>query len=540
MQLNVMTKKPHGSSSGNQTMKLNIREIQIERCPYALAPSVLESESIVQEVVGLFDHLTGLMEVHYERDWPSEVKLPFPYIHELIEETREFSTLEEKLDYLLKRTAVIHELRHFHDCFCTPYGFQILSDQAFAYAMLHAVAQQIVGSRGISGLETRLPILRYIADPELPQPLRPFWDVAARSLLRFQISRGSQPILQLSGLDYETDFYLVSFRDSFGYSHRIVCAHCNIMSEGQGFHVLWPVNFTLIAEALALLEQESYLTSVDERLKDTLRNRLKSGPNTYIPMIATLVRILKNRGVRVVTDEFIYEVLYRSLFVNDRNFAEEDSGRPMSGSAGWEVVHQLENYLEVSDGNTIWEPPKLDRSEYIRNPELDLGMPLAFSEYVRGEYLNKALQIEDRASIPYTTKIGYTAYFSQMPRPPIVLDSERMLTVQDDHFYELWHNAMLYRAAVSAIWFRTIAVCPVRAPGTRYLYPREYGLPSGDVCRKSLAEYKCGVWKPGTTYSAPVCMWTHYMSGTLRPFGGRFEKEESQRGRVEGPWIHRE
>ena len=123
-------------------MDLNIKEIN-------LTVDDLDTKSIKfqpfngSSISSYFSVLDGLMYVYYEKEWPDNLLHvdEFPEINKILVG---LPTTQERYQYLLKRTVLIHELRHFYDSFCSPYGFFLKKQYVISMKILRDCVAEIL------------------------------------------------------------------------------------------------------------------------------------------------------------------------------------------------------------------------------------------------------------------------------------------------------------------------------------------------------------------------------------------------------------
>ena len=452
--------------------------------------------------LGLFNHFSGETEFYFRREWPGKVSLS-EFIDELVMACGKLHNDEARLEEAIKRTACIHEIRHCHDCFCTPIGVELFEDFVFAYVTFQTLMT-----------EQMLSVSKGVAENHFPQPnpcdpsgrqgiARRFLSQAESLLQRLYLNLGPQPLIQIPGSDFEHDFYVVSFQDRQRHRYRLPCVSQNIVIDDKHLIVLWPLGFKLVVECLAFLQQEWYIKAVDESLGAQFRTVLRSQPNPYLPMLTTFTRLFSKRGEHKADEAIIHECLIRSLFVTTRGM---QNGSDI-GVIGWELMRLIEQYLDIEKVGVSWSPPPIDRSKWIRKP-ITLKFPLSLIEHVSREYLNPTLRIAEVNGVSFFSRDGYIAYFSQFPTVPLVFTSEGEVSVNDREFFELWGSWQLYRTIVHSGAFGGAYVCPARHPQARPFYERYGILPSGPICTSNLSSFACGVWLPDTRYTGTRCAWT--------------------------------
>lgn len=125
-----------------RTLELVIKHIDASECwPINRVPW-LPSYS-ASRFLGSLDHVSGACQVYYEPDWPRAFSIDS--ILSLLEESLgRIESPGERLDEAVRRTAFLHEWRHFHDCFCTPAGFAIFEDYVSLHVMLYVLVGDLI------------------------------------------------------------------------------------------------------------------------------------------------------------------------------------------------------------------------------------------------------------------------------------------------------------------------------------------------------------------------------------------------------------
>lgn len=487
----------------------------------------LSSTSNGHGLLGLFDHLSGVTLAHYEPNWPDIINLES--LSDEIQATLPTPS-EFALSYVLKRTALIHELRHFHDCFLTPAGVQLLETFGLAYGMIGSIARELIVLSHTAGQPILSPVLQLLKEDHLPHSLHgalmAFRD-SYRTLFILGLNIGATPLAFQPGQDFESDFYRLTVVDDFGSQYEVPCANLNVLIDGKWNQALWPLGFCLVSECLATLEQVPYFNDISRSFGDQFFNSFRIGWTPYLPLHMTFTRILRARGVDVQNnasyERLLYESLWRSLFATGGTITPSLNGaRPTPGFIGNDLIRQLQENVEVSHGDLKWMPAPLERETHIHTSSFKgSGLPDLFLSYVRHEYLNKALAAEEFDGLRYGTREWYMGRLGTLPLAPIVLTSQGEISVNDRQFLDLWLNWMFFRDLAHRSLFSDIFVCPVRHPQTSVFFKPYDLFPSGDICRTGLSEFSCGAWKAGTQYKGPDCFWTRHLGQMFGPLIGK-------------------
>lgn len=494
-------------------MELNLKELDLTECaePSDQADLFVSNEG----VLGSFDLTSGVLFTYHEEPW-TNARTFDTQIQLLISEAARFENFNDKLQRALHMTACWHELRHFHDSFCTPAGYSVLR-AAFLYHNLEgALAREIVAWRTRSPSSLRLPLIRYFDDPQLPSALHTIVGLMRQESLRFRLNVGASPIAEIEGHQQEVDFYIIKIQNAFDTPCRIPCAYVNMVRDDKPIHVLWPIGFALLTELLATLEQGSWLACIGDDIRLASRELFRRQISPYLPLIATYVRILKRRGVSTVEDKTLQGIATTSLFHRDAYTYKQN---PIQCCPwGWEFVRLIEDHLHIKDQTPLWRPPKIAASSFREN-----GLPIEapFLDHIREKYFNPALEAIDGVDLNYATPEGYTYLSTKFPRPPLVITHDGFKSINDPAFYELWCSWVLNLTLIKNTLYEQTIVCPVLDDRTAWLFPRESVLPSGEMCRKHLSQKSCGIWNGTSDYVGPDCLWAKLVANLFETFSSK-------------------
>ena len=479
-------------------------------------------------LLGMFDHSTGLMQAYYKESWLKEFTLD-AFLDDLATYVSDAPTHAQRLTRALEKTALMHEWRHFHDCFMTPIGYRYYSDYVLAYATAAAVLAE--GTR-------RFPVgsMKDVRAAINETPLRILADVTDGLLLDLVRSNGSEPLTHLPGHDFETDFYIaqvvpVGHTEGSEGGYEIPCVHANYVRQGEPYRVIWPLGFCLITEALATLEQELLMNCVDGQLAQEYFDQLKLSFNPYFPLLAAFTRLFRKHGLANMPLDVVYDCLGRSLFTQTERQEVHPGSRVPVGAIGEHILGILRDHLDIVGGEVSWRPPPVDREWWRqwneRSGQLSAEtLPGALLNHVRDTYLTPALNLPDALDrVGYCTPAGYTYAIASLPPPPFILPNRHTVFMNDSHYHRLWSEWMLTRDIVQSAWWDNgdDFVCPVRHPDTQELFPSNHPLPSGDLCREGLRKQDCGVWRVDESYEGRECAWTLLMSQMCGPLWRRKE-----------------
>ena len=118
-------------------MKLDIREIRLDVDRESAKPRALAGTSL-----GTFDQFSGTLHSYFEDEWPVSWTIE-SFLQNLATELASLDTQAARIDRGAELTTMVHEWRHFHDCFMTPVGVQLFEDHVMAYTALGVLANEL-------------------------------------------------------------------------------------------------------------------------------------------------------------------------------------------------------------------------------------------------------------------------------------------------------------------------------------------------------------------------------------------------------------
>jgi hypothetical protein len=264
-------------------------------------------------VIAFFHQFSGLMAVPDE-SLRNDKHAGLIEWYELLAADAMKIDAEQRIPFLMTRTAFFHETQHFHDCFCTPAGVKLLESYSFALALRMILIQEVIGCRATVGMTTRFPLPDLLREPGCPDALPMMADTASSLVQRLAFDVGSSPLCYLEGHDLDNDFTIAVLRDGKeGDIIEVPCVHANMLVDDQPMQEIWPLGFCLYSECLAVLTQGSHLAAVETDYRLQMREYLKEGVNPYTRLLGSLIRVFKSRGHNP-SDEDIYSCVYRALF----------------------------------------------------------------------------------------------------------------------------------------------------------------------------------------------------------------------------------
>lgn len=411
---------------------------------------------------------------------------------------------EDVLSYLTRRTAALHEGRHFFDCFCTPNGFDVFAEFSWAFAMFASIIKELTVWTRENGKTLLFPVEINFQLYDLPKNLVSWWNHTKDHLFDIAVDIGHFPLTTLEGHDFENDFTVARGQTCSGKKLLLPCVHINVFTDsGQQERVLWPVGFSLILECLAIITQGSMIGNYGHDMVMEFRKSFqRHGPNPYTALIGALNRIFKSRGYLMPDDQDHYKVAFRSLFFRYNDFINKSSRN--KAPLGWSLMYVLEEYVEIINGKLEWVGPDLDRSDHLRNREDIQGLPNSLIYYIQERYFNKVMSAN--TPLEFDSQFGWMFLEKCDLTPPVIFVSDGDVIVKDQEFLQLWMNWFFIRDLVSSALSTDIFICPVLKPHTSWLFNK---IKPGPECHAT--EKTCGIWRPNTTYDGPKCMWSVHL-----------------------------
>lgn len=515
-----------------ETMELDINQLKIDQTLEEIVGINNRMYNSYHTPYGVFNHITGLIRIHHDRSWPDHLDY-FSLLDYLIHECKR-SSGQKQFEFILQLTTYVHEAKHFHDAYCTPYGVDIFESYIFAYGVLYNLIQEIIGFRQLLFLDTRFPMEYTLFDESVPPPLEMLRNVAQRMFIISQLNMKSDPVVILEGHDRDSDFYSLAI-DYNNSTINIPCVHSNVVIDNNPYCILWPINFAMITETLSLLQQESYISSIDVSHTLKLRDLLKNKINPYTPLLIAFTRIFNKRGITKADEGVIYESLSDSLYIRENSMADDTKKEHRLCQCGWKLIDNLTEYFDIVDKNFSWALPYIDVNDFHKETKYE-EFPLNYIEYIHNNYLKKSLELIKTDINGIRSFEGYVKHLNILPPPPIIITYENDVSVNDMEFFNFWQQWNLFKSTIDNALKRKIFVCPLRDPQMKHLYPYNYMMPHNTLCSEHRKNFSCGIWKPGSLYNGPVCGWTYHISTLMTPFGGRFYDNKKYQ-HVKSPWT---
>lgn len=496
-----------GVSAGS-AMELKYKVIDLEY-PFPVSPLFERHWEFSQaEALGFFDHFAGFGFVNAEAVNDPPINDFKTFLETIKKESVE---KEDKLSFLIRRTAGLHEYRHFFDCFCTPIGFSLFEEYSGVYGHLSSLLINFLLWQKENKRNTNFPAYQEIKSGETPDSFKKWLNHLEYHLSSITMDIGPSPIATLEGHDFDNDFTIARGMTENGKQYLIPCVHINAIDEGNEVRFVWPVGFCLIAECLAVIDQGAIIGDYGfDNVIQFRQNFQKMGPNPYTALIGTLNRIMKSRGY-IPHDRDHYRIAFRSLFIRVKDFI--NNHRRDKAPVGWSLLYVLENFVEIDQGNFKWTGPDIDRTEFAVHPQVSSEeLPNSLIEYMRINYYNLAMTVDmQKVPLHYDSQFG-TYYLKQPLRPPpVIMVSDNDIIINDVEYFMLWINWLFIREIVVAALWTGCFTCPVRHPSTSWLFNAKYTRPSGDLCDMHLSNLSCGIWLQQSSYTGPDCFWYQHM-----------------------------
>lgn len=508
-------------------MKLKSKRIKFEDIKTKSKKGAFESN--ISNVLGCFEHFSGLTFISDDSYSPTinlgpEEEIPQESITDLFDRLKEKSGHlegDERVKFLLNMTVMVHERRHFYDCFCTPIGHELFVRNKFS-----VIYKSLLLSVVVNNIDPLLKPLHYecvqeIIDRFASEPLKEIVGSVFRQEHLLGMQFGFEPLIVLEGELYrDVDYLEVELETPDGEVNVVPCMTTLVVGDGVMYTSVWPIGFCLMTECLAILTQGQYLYDVEPKLRDIFRENLKEGlgvVNPYIPLLGMLVRVFKKHSA-MPSDNDIFRCVYRSLF-----FTPDDvfTVKEPSHHIGWSLIYILKNWVEVVNEEVQWVGPNLHEMPCVEAPLYGQdSIPEAFLHYIVKNCRNSLIESQEsirleKEGICVDHLFGATFIDKGEPEPPFALISNEQIAINDMEFYKHWLLNELWTTAVEEFWSQPgINVCPLRNPNSTWKFPDERGFPS-DHCVEGRANHTCGVWDRKSEYDGPDCPWVEVLKGLL-------------------------
>ncbi len=413
---------------------------------------------------------------------------------------------ERTVEELVKKTALVHEGRHFHDLLCTPYGINTFLKNYEAFARKCLIEQLSL----IKEIEEQDGVSQVFSNSDEPL-LTSFLQEHALN----QLNLTKDPILWREGHEKEVDYYEITLTD-LPTPVKIPCIFTNVLQpDGEKRTAIWPVNFTLITECLATIEQEEWIANVgkeySERYRFMSRNSNPTGP--YLPLLVTYIRANNRIENHEPHQAFLYSACSTALFTAD--YLNTDEGQKFC-TAGWELLAILDGCPSDDLSKEQDWPERPDYAKVRRSLETIAGRYLgddAVSRALHSIIQNYGLKTIDAISdheLNYNSNGGYLYFQQFLPNPPAIFFSDGGLQVNDRELYDFCITQVFMRDAYSQLAEGNGFSCPVRSGANTSIFG-EHNYPSGETCTQAIATDTCGFWDAAQKYNGPICLWTSYI-----------------------------
>jgi hypothetical protein len=462
----------------------------------ALNPHVPVDEQGRTEVEALVEHLSQIME-HY----------PSP---------------EAKTRFLIKETAFMHEVSHFHDLVCTPMGYALFTREWHILCRILIALQEAAKK----GWRAQAPMVQGWDLPTLDVGEGGIFKLYTNIILNRSIFNGDIALQQ-------GDVALCDYDIVWGNSHiadvdfRIPFYPCKISVDGEPVCLLVPLGYRSITEARAMLYQHHVMRSLGNEWVTMYSNMLASPELIHYSCINRLhAKLLRKLGFdpRSLAGPDWGEELFVLLSAT----LARDVGHVTGETPGIRLVEELRR-IDPATGRH----PGFDSQafESMRGVVLD-NRPLLFPEqgdkwhmYQLRDFvstaIDKALQIYEEKQDFYGLKFGTLSWYScygatALPQPPLSAQLGRF------HAPHGATGATGERALSFIVSFMTRDViaqsidqpdlwCPALR-GDHHLLLQGLGL--HEHCREGLERGGCGNLKLGGDLSSHCdCVWKKIVTG---------------------------
>jgi len=228
---------------------------------------------------------------------------PEAFLDHLAVGVAKYRSLDDGLTYLLKETAWLHEIRHFHDCVCSITGYgQFLRE----WHVLHRLCVELDNFRR-AGIFLEVPLhWAYVSDfvdisPRLKEFYYEAYNRHSNLMLYSTIMNGDIPVCGAPADLCDEEIIWCEYSDSPEKELRIPFYPGGAIADNRKECVLIALGFRALAEASAVILQQQIIRSLGQPFADEYYRRLRRAPE-YIVLNFLLTKIhgrcMAGRGVR--------------------------------------------------------------------------------------------------------------------------------------------------------------------------------------------------------------------------------------------------
>lgn len=424
-------------------------------------------------------------------------------------------TFEQRLGYLLRETAFVHETRHFHDLVCTPAGFQYFMSEWWVH---NGALHELKGAkaRGVS-LSGRL------VDSQDPSH-RNAVDLLGSGLVYRMLFFADIPSQVISGAGGEYDVVCAECTDGVFAGSRIPMFPSNAMVDGKQTCVGIPFGFRAITECSAVMAQNMIIRDLGQEYVDAYHKQLRS-EHQYLVANFLFTRASKRRGTSEPfrDTEFLFKSMQTALAQQIVFKPSGFLGEPFCRELASAVDNPEKHYQNSSQRYVEALSDFLPKSGVIAGADVTMdGFLFIVRDYALG-CLRDSIQLiqKDAEKHAVDSQDWYSVLgAARLPNPPFSIQGSRLGTayhlLEDDGLpsakllFALWLWVMLRRILSEAL-VGTTYTCPVQSAATRSMFQTHAGMPSRH-CREGLAQKSCGSCNVGTDISGhPDCVWKNML-----------------------------
>ena len=459
------------------------------------------------------------------------------------EQFRHANTIEEELDIALRHLTLLHEVRHFHDCFGTLAGISLFGAYLRTMGAFCDTAKHLYENR----LSWSLPLADWARDESCPEVVAEFVHAYERLqahskvfLGDLQLPMSDEPIVE-PWVDVEIGDLETTFPASL---HRLGIVEVDVddpsSAEAEpkklGVHPE-PLGFEVLIEGNAQALQRSIARALYPSIADKLWDRLnllihmlpiaadpaQTGMRRVLPyniVDAFVTRYLKKRAsVTQFHGGLILDVIDGALM----NSVAPPFDKPTkSKHPGYALVEALDEMVIDRKGDVAEikvrrdHPSALDgliqRYEKTESPEkLESGQgyihPLNYIEAYAIHKITLPLMKARRrqGNKLYTNVETYLENIFGLPTPPVIVNPRSLMLAKNnrDIFLKKWSEFVILGALMEQVMHNSVLSCPrwlKSVPGIEFMELR-----AEPSCSQYIRRRGCQTWSRGRLQSLPKC-----------------------------------